>query len=246
VFQAACSYLFVEAVAEMRFTLLCGKRQSAPHLLLTAVQFSACRFTCAARSYLFAKDVDEAFQTMPCGLVICSPLAAAVDHSAVDHSIPLPACLAVFHELCSYLFVEDVAEAFDTVLHKGDIGEVYNIGTEKERSVLDVSCRPLCCCCCCCCSTAAVSSLRVALYRWLLLLLVVGRSKYSWVINSWWLWRLSALHKGGMGRIRGGSPASLHAEKERSVPMVLALCAAAVAPPLHTAASDWVPLTYGW
>eukprot|EP00882_Tetradesmus_deserticola_P001046 GHRQ01001132.1.p1 GENE.GHRQ01001132.1~~GHRQ01001132.1.p1 ORF type:complete len:365 (+),score=185.19 GHRQ01001132.1:266-1360(+) len=39
----------------------------------------------------------------------------------------------------SYLFVEDVAEAFDTVLHKGQLGEVYNIGTEKERSVLDVA-----------------------------------------------------------------------------------------------------------
>jgi hypothetical protein len=25
------------------------------------------------------------------------------------------------------------------VLHKGEVGEVYNIGTEKERSVLDVS-----------------------------------------------------------------------------------------------------------
>jgi dTDP-D-glucose 4,6-dehydratase len=41
--------------------------------------------------------------------------------------------------VCSYLFVEDVAEAFDMVLHKGEVGEVYNIGTEKERSVLDVS-----------------------------------------------------------------------------------------------------------
>ncbi|KAF6250772.1 hypothetical protein COO60DRAFT_748723 [Scenedesmus sp. NREL 46B-D3] len=39
----------------------------------------------------------------------------------------------------SYLYVEDVAEAFDTVLHRGEIGEVYNIGTEKERSVLDVA-----------------------------------------------------------------------------------------------------------
>jgi hypothetical protein len=47
------------------------------------------------------------------------------------------ACCAI--SACSYLFVEDVAEAFDMVLHKGDIGEVYNIGTEKERSVLDVS-----------------------------------------------------------------------------------------------------------
>eukprot|EP00891_Asterochloris_glomerata_P003630 jgi/Astpho2/3630/Aster-06921 len=39
----------------------------------------------------------------------------------------------------SYLFVEDVAEAFDVVLHKGITGEVYNIGTQKERTVLDVA-----------------------------------------------------------------------------------------------------------
>jgi UDP-glucose 4,6-dehydratase len=39
----------------------------------------------------------------------------------------------------SYLFVEDVAEAFDAVLHKGETGEVYNIGTEKERTVKEVA-----------------------------------------------------------------------------------------------------------
>mmetsp|Transcript_23078 Transcript_23078/g.71951 ORF Transcript_23078/g.71951 Transcript_23078/m.71951 type:complete len:324 (-) Transcript_23078:355-1326(-) len=39
----------------------------------------------------------------------------------------------------SYLFVEDVAEAFDTVLHKGVVGETYNIGTQKERSVRSVA-----------------------------------------------------------------------------------------------------------
>ena len=39
----------------------------------------------------------------------------------------------------SYLFVEDVAEAFETVLLKGKIGETYNIGTQKERTVLDVA-----------------------------------------------------------------------------------------------------------
>lgn len=39
----------------------------------------------------------------------------------------------------SYLYVEDVAEAFDCVLHKGTTGEVYNIGTEKERTVLEVA-----------------------------------------------------------------------------------------------------------
>lgn len=39
----------------------------------------------------------------------------------------------------SYLYVEDVARAFDAVLHRGATGEVYNIGTERERTVLDVA-----------------------------------------------------------------------------------------------------------
>lgn len=43
------------------------------------------------------------------------------------------------HLLCSYLYVEDVAEAFDTILHKGKVGETYNIGTQKERTVNDVA-----------------------------------------------------------------------------------------------------------
>ncbi|XP_010268536.1 PREDICTED: trifunctional UDP-glucose 4,6-dehydratase/UDP-4-keto-6-deoxy-D-glucose 3,5-epimerase/UDP-4-keto-L-rhamnose-reductase RHM3-like [Nelumbo nucifera] len=39
----------------------------------------------------------------------------------------------------SYLYCEDVAEAFEVVLHKGVIGHVYNIGTKKERRVIDVA-----------------------------------------------------------------------------------------------------------
>ncbi len=39
----------------------------------------------------------------------------------------------------SYLYVEDVAEAFDVILHKGVVGETYNIGTQKERTVMDVA-----------------------------------------------------------------------------------------------------------
>ena len=39
----------------------------------------------------------------------------------------------------SYLYVDDVAEAFDVVLHKGVVGETYNIGSQKERSVLSVA-----------------------------------------------------------------------------------------------------------
>ena len=38
----------------------------------------------------------------------------------------------------SYLYCEDVAEAFDIVLHKAEVGHVYNIGTQKERRVIDV------------------------------------------------------------------------------------------------------------
>ncbi|KAJ4845004.1 Rhm1p, partial [Turnera subulata] len=43
----------------------------------------------------------------------------------------------------SYLYCEDVAEAFEVVLHKGEIGHVYNIGTKKERRVIDVA-REIC------------------------------------------------------------------------------------------------------
>ena len=39
----------------------------------------------------------------------------------------------------SYLFVEDVAEAFDVILRKGVCGETYNIGSQRERTVLDVA-----------------------------------------------------------------------------------------------------------
>ncbi len=39
----------------------------------------------------------------------------------------------------SYLYIDDVVEAFDTILHMGKAGETYNIGTKKERSVMDVA-----------------------------------------------------------------------------------------------------------
>ena len=35
--------------------------------------------------------------------------------------------------------MEDVAAAFETILVKGRVGETYNIGTQKERTVLDVA-----------------------------------------------------------------------------------------------------------
>ncbi|CAK9160223.1 unnamed protein product [Ilex paraguariensis] len=39
----------------------------------------------------------------------------------------------------SYLYCEDVAEAFELILHKGEVGHIYNIGTDKERTVIDVA-----------------------------------------------------------------------------------------------------------
>lgn len=39
----------------------------------------------------------------------------------------------------SYLYVEDVARAFDIILHKGVDGEVYNIGIDSEKTALDVA-----------------------------------------------------------------------------------------------------------
>lgn len=39
----------------------------------------------------------------------------------------------------SYLYCEDVAEAFEIILHRGEVGHVYNIGTNKERRVIDVA-----------------------------------------------------------------------------------------------------------
>ncbi|CAA0808676.1 Trifunctional UDP-glucose 4-6-dehydratase/UDP-4-keto-6-deoxy-D-glucose 3-5-epimerase/UDP-4-keto-L-rhamnose-reductase RHM3 [Striga hermonthica] len=39
----------------------------------------------------------------------------------------------------SYLYCDDVAEAFDTIVHRGEVGQVYNIGTSEEKSVADVA-----------------------------------------------------------------------------------------------------------
>jgi UDP-glucose 4,6-dehydratase len=41
--------------------------------------------------------------------------------------------------LRSFLHVDDVANAFDIILHKGQIGEVYNIGIDVEISIIQVA-----------------------------------------------------------------------------------------------------------
>jgi UDP-glucose 4,6-dehydratase len=39
----------------------------------------------------------------------------------------------------NYLYVEDVARAFDVILHKGAVGEIYNIGGNNEKSNMEVA-----------------------------------------------------------------------------------------------------------
>lgn len=39
----------------------------------------------------------------------------------------------------SYMHVRDAAVAFDTILHKGSLGQIYNIGAREERTVLSVA-----------------------------------------------------------------------------------------------------------
>lgn len=39
----------------------------------------------------------------------------------------------------SYLYIDDVVEAYDIILHRGADGQTYNIGSQVERSVLSVA-----------------------------------------------------------------------------------------------------------
>ena len=39
----------------------------------------------------------------------------------------------------AFLYVSDVADAFDKVLNSGKIGEIYNIGCDDEHSVMDIA-----------------------------------------------------------------------------------------------------------
>ena len=40
--------------------------------------------------------------------------------------------------LRSFLYVKDIAEAFDLILHKGRVGEIYNIGGHNEKKNIEV------------------------------------------------------------------------------------------------------------
>jgi len=39
----------------------------------------------------------------------------------------------------SFLYAEDAARAFDVILHKGSIGEIYNIGSVNEKTVNEIT-----------------------------------------------------------------------------------------------------------
>ena len=39
----------------------------------------------------------------------------------------------------NFIYVEDVARAFETILFNGEVSEIYNIGTENEHSVMDIA-----------------------------------------------------------------------------------------------------------
>jgi dTDP-glucose 4,6-dehydratase len=39
----------------------------------------------------------------------------------------------------NFIYVEDVARAFEKILFCGTVGEIYNIGTENEHSVMDIA-----------------------------------------------------------------------------------------------------------
>jgi len=70
-------------------------------------------------------------------------------HQYPEKLIPKFICLLTQDKPCyihgdgsnrrNFLYVEDVANAFDTITHKGAVGNVYNIGTDFEISNLDVA-----------------------------------------------------------------------------------------------------------
>lgn len=39
----------------------------------------------------------------------------------------------------SYLYIDDVVEAYDIILHHGTDGQTYNIGSQMERTVINVA-----------------------------------------------------------------------------------------------------------
>ncbi|RCV04752.1 hypothetical protein SETIT_1G026300v2 [Setaria italica] len=76
----------------------------------------------------------EASQLLPTNPYAATKAGAEMLVMAYGRSYGLP-----FITTRVYLYCEDVAEAFEVILHRGEVGHVYNIGTNKERTVMDVA-----------------------------------------------------------------------------------------------------------
>ncbi len=55
------------------------------------------------------------------------------------HPLPLGGWARTGRAHYSYLHVDDVARAYDVILHRGAVEEVYNIGSEDEHSVMELA-----------------------------------------------------------------------------------------------------------
>jgi dTDP-glucose 4,6-dehydratase len=70
-------------------------------------------------------------------------------HQYPEKLIPKFTCLLQANKPCTlhgsgahkrtFVYVEDVARAFDVILHKGQIGQIYNIGTNNEYSNIEIA-----------------------------------------------------------------------------------------------------------
>lgn len=59
-----------------------------------------------------------------------------IQHLKRDEKVPIQ---GDGHQLRVFMHVDDVVRAFETILEKGVIGEIYNIGSDAEYSVFDVA-----------------------------------------------------------------------------------------------------------
>ncbi|MBA0647156.1 hypothetical protein Goklo_015064, partial [Gossypium klotzschianum] len=85
----------------------------------------------------------EASQLLPTNPYSAPKAGAEIFVMAYGRSYGLPGRLFQFmgdgSNVRSYLHCEDVAETFEVILHKGELGHVYNVGTKKERRGIDVA-----------------------------------------------------------------------------------------------------------
>ncbi|KAL4532318.1 hypothetical protein Ndes2437B_g02727 [Nannochloris sp. 'desiccata'] len=111
----------------------------------THVLLEACRVYGQIRRFINV-STDEVYGESSLGkengLTEDSPLEPTNPYSAAKAGAEMISHLPVHGDglaVRSYLYVDDVAEAFLVILAKGKVGDIYNIGTKKERTVVDVA-----------------------------------------------------------------------------------------------------------